>query len=119
MSPNTRPDAEGIKTHSRSYPGHFLRADVFDEPVDCREYDLIWMSPPCQQHVLLSTSGAAQRGVVERTLEMIQAMELRVWFPGSACPQVVSANAAILGRLASRHAIRYTARLGNHPERSR
>ena len=38
-----------IKPH-KNYPGTFIQASAFNPPVDLRDFDLIWASPPCQRH---------------------------------------------------------------------
>ena len=33
-----------------AYPGQFIQADVRNLPMDVRDFDFIWASPPCQEH---------------------------------------------------------------------
>ena len=37
-----------IKAH-KNYPGTFIKSDVFSLPIDLRDFDIIWASPPCQR----------------------------------------------------------------------
>ena len=52
-----------IKPH-KNYPGTFIQADSLKLPINLRDFDFIWASPPCQ---LFSPATNCNRKVLDKT----------------------------------------------------
>lgn len=53
-------DVVGIDLHHQpDYPGRFIRADALNPPVNLRDFDFVWASPPCQAYSTIQHLGAA------------------------------------------------------------
>lgn len=54
----------------KHYPGHFIRGDVHHLPVDVRDFDFVWASPPCQMFSR-ATNWCKSQGKKTSTINLI------------------------------------------------
>ena len=54
------------------YPGKFILGDALDPPVDLKDFDFIWASPPCQAYSVANNSHKAEHPMlIEKTRKLL------------------------------------------------